>query len=111
MGIARKGSRRITVAGRDYRWVASPDSGFLVMVAELDGEPGQRLEAHFEYSVAEVRGTTTALTPSTVRATIERAYEAGWQPTKGGLPPFKLRMPKRINPGAPNKSLERTREG
>ena len=110
MGLARKGSRRIKVAGRDYRWVVSPDSGFLVMVAELDAEPGQRLEAQFEYSSAEARGTSTALTPSTVRATIEQAREAGWQPTKRGLPPFKLRMPEHIDPGAPNKSLERTRD-
>jgi hypothetical protein len=81
------------------------------MVAELDAEPGQRLEAQFEYSPAEARGASTALTPVTVRATIEQAHKAGWQPAKRGLPPFKLRMPERVDPGAPNKSLERTRDG
>jgi hypothetical protein len=50
MSLARKGSRSIAVGGQKFRWAVSPDSGYMVLVAELADEPGQRLEAQVRYS-------------------------------------------------------------
>lgn len=49
MALAKKGSRRITVDGVLYRWVLSPDDGYMVLVTESADASGQRLEAFFRY--------------------------------------------------------------
>ncbi len=41
MGLARNGSRLITVNDIRYRWVVSPDDGFMVIVAEREDCDGQ----------------------------------------------------------------------
>jgi hypothetical protein len=113
MGLARKGSRNITVEGQSFRWVLSPDSSFMVLVAELAEAPGQRLEALLSYQV-NTSIEARAVTPEIVRAAIELALVDGWQPQKRGLPPFRLAEADRAFHGhrqTPNTSFERTREG
>jgi hypothetical protein len=113
MGLARKGSRSITVEGRAFRWVLSPDSGFMVLVAELREIPGQRLEAQLPY-LTKTSGESRAVTPEIVRAAIGLALHEGWRPQKRGLPPFRLKEAERAFHSyrqTPNTSLERTREG
>lgn len=34
MGLAKRGTRRLVVDGVAYRWVVSPDDGYMVLVAE-----------------------------------------------------------------------------
>lgn len=49
MTLAKKGTRIITVNETTYRWVVSPDSGYLHLVVEHKDLPGQRLIAGFKY--------------------------------------------------------------
>lgn len=90
MGLANKGSRKISVNGRDYRWVVSPDSGYNVLVVERASEPGQRLEAIFDYATCDFADPRFRITPKIVRDVIEHAIIEGWQPEVRGLPPFRL---------------------
>jgi hypothetical protein len=107
MGLAKGGSRQITVGGRAYRWVVSPDDGYMVLVAELAAAPGQRLEAFFRYSdVHEPDGTgglrvvgqRRSVSPGVVRAVIEAALGGGWQPGRRGLAPFRVPDADRLAP-------------
>ena len=96
MGIARKGSRSIEVADQRFRWVVSPDSDYMVLVAELADEPGQRLEVQVKYSHTDTNNQYVAITPSVVRCAIELALLEGWSPRARGLPPFRLLNSDRI---------------
>lgn len=84
MGLAKKGSRRIVVGAIPYRWVVSPDDGFLILVVELVEKPGQRLEAFFSYN-------PKAMTPGSVRQIIEFALTRGWKPQQRGLKPIRFK--------------------
>jgi hypothetical protein len=44
VGLAKRGTRLLVVEGVTYRWVVSPDDGYMVLVAELSDTPGQRLK-------------------------------------------------------------------
>jgi hypothetical protein len=96
MSIARKGSRSIEVADQRYRWVVSPDSGYMVLVIEPEDEPGQRLEVLVNYSHADTNKHDVVVTPSVVRRAIELALLEGWRPAARGLPPFRLSNSDRI---------------
>jgi hypothetical protein len=88
MGLAKKGSRLISIDGVTYRWVVSPDSGYMVLVAELNDEPRQRLEAVFGYdNHPEELGP---ISPGVVRQVIVAAIHRGWKPSQSGRPPFRL---------------------
>lgn len=88
MGLAKRGSRKIEVDGRVFRWVLSPDSGYAVVVVEQYDEPGQRLEAYTKYG--STVGLSRPVTPRSVAGVIRLAIVKGWQPTARGLKPFKL---------------------
>ena len=99
MGLAKRGTRRITVGGVAYRWVAAPDDGSIKLVAELADADGQRLEASFRYhDVCEpsgagslrVVGQRRSIRPGVVRAAIEAALSRGWQPGRAGRAAFRL---------------------
>ena len=49
MTLARNGTRKIVVGAESYRWVVSPDDGYLVLVVESADDPGQKVEAFFRY--------------------------------------------------------------
>jgi hypothetical protein len=89
MGLARRGSRRITVDGTDYRWVLSPDSGYVVLVVELLENPGQRLEALSDMGWHDRE--PLSVTPGLVARVIRLALQQNWQPAETGLPPFRIR--------------------
>ncbi len=95
MGLARKGSRTIHADGRDYRWVVSPDCGYMCLVIEHDSGNGQRLKARVSYGdeSGAINPSSTAhgpVTPMIVRRAIELAISDGWKPEQGGLPPFRI---------------------
>ena len=107
MALAKKGSRRITVEGVPYRWVLSPDDGYMVLVAESESTPGQRLEAFFQYhdlyepakpEVSRIVGQRRAVTPGVVREVILAALTRGWQPSQRGLPPFRIQNADQVAP-------------
>jgi len=49
MALAKKKTRLIHVDGADYRWVVSPDDGYMVLVVELAREPRSRLLVYTDY--------------------------------------------------------------
>lgn len=100
MTLARKGSRGITVDGVAYRWVVSPDDGYMVLVVQMCDQPGQRLEAFFKYRDITVPGghivgQLCSIRPGVVRAVILAALQRGWQPSVRGLRVFVFMMPRR----------------
>ena len=73
MTLPTKGSRTIEVDGVVYRWIVSPDSGFMVVVVEAAKLQGQRVEAYFDYANEPV-------TSAMVREIIKHALSNGWEP-------------------------------
>lgn len=97
MTLANKGTRKITVDAEYYRWVVSPDSGYLVLVVEHLTSAGQRIavtipsrdywldfkdltHGKIEYDPKDYR----PITPALVRKIILDALELGWSPQSAG---------------------------
>ncbi|MFI6985276.1 hypothetical protein ACIBSV_42850 [Embleya sp. NPDC050154] len=76
MAIAKKGTRIIVVGGERYRWVVSPDSGYMVLLIERAEGDGRRVSTVFEQSAV--------VTPGVVAAVIEGAQRLGWVPGNCG---------------------------
>ena len=98
MALARRKTRLIHVGGADYRWVVSPDDGYMVLVVELATEPRSRLLLYTGYDDLRVPDLEkgghstfpeTAITPGFVRAWIVYALAHGWAPARPG-PEFRL---------------------
>jgi hypothetical protein len=107
MALAMKGSRRITVAGTLYRWVLSPDDGYMVLVAELRDQPGQRLEAFFRYhdlyepaegGSLRIVGQRRSVSSGVVRTIILAALARGWEPSQRGLQSFRIQDAEQLVP-------------
>jgi len=90
MGLSKKGTRRISVKGVPYRWVVSPNNGYMVLVAERTEDPGQRLEVFFKYYDLKVPAEPGAyrivrqrrsISSGVVRVVILAALQLGWQPS------------------------------
>ena len=95
MALAKRSSRAITITGVQYRWAVSPDSGCLWLVVERAGEPGQRLEASFEYRDIvgpddRNAGQGRSVSPGVVRAVVLHALANGWHPEQRGLAPLRV---------------------
>lgn len=99
MGLAKKETRIIIVNETTYRWVVSPDSGYLHLVIEHKDLPGQRLIAGFKYHNTYVSDKDNEyrrwaqrrlITPSLVKSVILIALDKGWKPTESGLGYFSL---------------------
>ena len=89
MALQRKGSRLITIEAHEYRWIVSPNDGWIEVVVEREDEPRQRLLARTDYG--DVRdesgrnlGQQTKITPAFVRRAILSAIAAGWDPSAPG---------------------------
>src|SRR4051812_11609673 len=88
MALARRGTRKIQVDNTAYRWVVSPDDGFMRIVIEKAEVEGQRLSVQIDYndqpsaSGKSVQGQRIA--PSLIRQIILEAPCLGWTPEKRG---------------------------
>lgn len=88
MALAKKGSRKITVDGVDYRWAFSPDSGYsVVMVQSFEGA-GQKLAVYIRwseitYSFSQDNGYIK-VSPGLVSDMIAQALHLGWQAQERG---------------------------
>jgi hypothetical protein len=98
MVMPRKGTRRIVVEGRAYRWSArlhGADANYQVTV-EREGGGGQRLACGIWAAEMEAggigRGPRAAdlVRPDIVRRMILTALVHGWKPDEPGLPPMRL---------------------
>lgn len=77
MGLAKKGTRLITIDDVEYRWVVQPDDEpGLGIVVELAENPGQRMMTWVEYG--------NVISPWLVRKAILYALEQGWHPAEKG---------------------------
>jgi hypothetical protein len=84
MGIPRKGSRRIDVDGRAFRYLVKethiPDhkdqKESSLTVQEDTDRPGRVLQARVAYGAP--------VTPETVREFIRRSLRSGWDPSTRG---------------------------
>lgn len=90
MALARKRSSLITIDDVIYRWVVSPDSGYMTLVVEFADDPGQRLEKHFSYNDDSECLAQTQITPKVVRESILAALANGWTPMQKGIKPFRV---------------------
>jgi hypothetical protein len=93
MAMPKKGSRIIHVNGGDYRWVVSPDDGYMVLVVEAATAPRRRLLVRTDYRDARIPNARTGgyssnpqmrITPGFVRRCIEGALESDWDPSTPG---------------------------
>jgi hypothetical protein len=77
MTLKQKGTRRIVVDGRSYRWAAAPNDEGLAFVVEHESGQGQRMIAKwFEHG--------TVISPGVVREAVLHALEDGWRPDQPG---------------------------
>ena len=99
MALPKKGTRRIAIEGEHYRWIVSPNDGFITLVVELAESPGQCLTAFFNYldlyepagpGRLKIVGQRCSIRPGVVRAVIEAALESGWRPKATGKRPYRL---------------------
>jgi hypothetical protein len=78
MTLQRKGTRKIVVNDRAYRWrVSSADGQWLAIVVEGEQGEGQRM-------VSQWYDYRTAISPGLVREVVLRALENGWEPDRRG---------------------------
>ncbi|MCU6790650.1 hypothetical protein OB236_00785 [Paenibacillus sp. WQ 127069] len=94
MTISKRNSRTIVGDNEMYRWTVSPDSGYLVFVAEHGIVRGKRIEV---YVTSESNGFWTSfpdvndmnlkvIKPSDVSQFITQAINHGWNPKEAGRP-------------------------
>ncbi|WP_224363262.1 MafI family immunity protein [Hyalangium versicolor] len=77
MGLAKKGTRLLTVEGVRYRWrVTSADEPGLGIVVEDADSPGQRMVTWVDHG--------QVISPWVVREAILHALSQGWQPQTRG---------------------------
>jgi hypothetical protein len=85
MGLARKGTRLLTVEDGRYRWIVAPeDEPGLGIVVEAADAAGQRMVTWVEHD--------TIISPWLVREAILHALSHGWRPRERG-PELVFRLP------------------
>ncbi|MEH2356376.1 hypothetical protein [Nostoc sp.] len=97
MGLPKKGTRTISVDKTTYKWVVSPDSGYMWLIVEQKDTQGQRLIAGFKYHNTYVHDEAgnwrcfvqqRSISPSLVKSVILLALKRGWKPTQSRLGAF-----------------------
>lgn len=94
MGLSKKKSRGITIDADVYRWLATPNNGHNVFVAEKEGIKGSRIEVYFETDIDRfwvefpyVEGLNLkVLQPKDAESIIRQALQSGWNPEVKGTP-------------------------
>ncbi|RPH34938.1 MAG: hypothetical protein EHM91_17840 [Planctomycetota bacterium] len=99
MGLAKKGSAKIRVDERDYRWVVSPNDGVMELVVQEGSGKGRRLAIAIDYDDERhpIPGGFSVtprrqITPGLVRNLILQAIGLGWQSdARGKTVSFRLK--------------------
>ncbi|MBY0013939.1 hypothetical protein [Paenibacillus typhae] len=94
MTINKKDGRKITVNAEPYIWAISPDSGYIVMVAEHESVKGRRLEVYIQSDIdsfwVNVPHTEhlnqKIVRPKDAAHFINQAIERGWNPQEKDAP-------------------------
>lgn len=89
MAIPRKGSRKISVGGYQYLWMATGNDGWIDLIVCISSGEGQKLKAQFNYHsvhlpVENAFRLTQKLniTPFIVKQVIIYGLNLGWTPGK-----------------------------
>ncbi|HEY9630620.1 MAG TPA: GNAT family N-acetyltransferase [Coleofasciculaceae cyanobacterium] len=86
MALPKRGTRRITVEGIEYRWLVSFNDTGLTIIVERAASPGQQMATGGEHG--------DIVTPGHVRKAILQALDKGWNPQSPaaifGLPMEKI---------------------
>lgn len=107
MAIPKKGSRCMTIDNITYRWILSPNDGYMVLYVELAEEPGQRLEAFFDYhdlyepaesGAYRIVGQRRSVSPGVVHKVIHTALARGWQPSRRERQAFRVQDAEKLVP-------------
>ena len=92
--LSKKKSRPITVGERNYRWAISPDSGYVVFVAESADTPARKIEVYVDSDIGQMwvefpnkDGLNfKVIKPKDAASIIGQAVEQGWNPSEKGEP-------------------------
>jgi hypothetical protein len=85
MGLSKKGSRKISVDGINYLWIASGNDGWIDLIIGSSLGQGQKLFAQFNYNLFEDPVSLRlkqglSITPNIVRQVINYGLQFGWTP-------------------------------
>jgi len=97
MTLSKRKSRKIVVNDEEYRWSPSQDSGFMVLVVQIESGKGKKLEIvisddknvvveNGNYSIENGDVDKLLITPSLVQKLITDALSMGWNPKELGSP-------------------------
>lgn len=92
--LSKKKSRPITIGEDNYRWVVSPDSGYVVFVAESADTPARKIEVYVDSDIDQMwvafpyteSLNLKVLKPKDAVSIISQAIEQGWNPAEKGKP-------------------------
>lgn len=92
--LSKKKSTPITIGEDNYRWVVSPDSGYVVFVAESADTPARKIEVYVDSDIdqmwVEFPHTESlnlkVIKPKDAASIISQAIEQGWNPAEKGKP-------------------------
>ncbi|MBH5320363.1 hypothetical protein I6N90_21455 [Paenibacillus sp. GSMTC-2017] len=92
--INKKSSRKIVVRNEQYSWTVSPDSGYVITIAEHEIYKGRRLEVYIQSDIDSywVNFPNTEhlnlkiIRPRDVEFFICQAIDQGWEPSVKGTP-------------------------
>lgn len=94
MALRKRNSRTILVDNTRYRWLVSPNKGFVVVVVQQENSNGQKIEVRFTTDInsfwlefpATENMNLKIVSPRITEAMIRQALNLGWQPEKSGKP-------------------------
>lgn len=94
MTINKKSSRKIVVNDEHFIWTVSPDSGYIIMIAELESYKGSRLEVYIDSDIDSLwvnfpnteHLNSKIIRPKDVEFFINQSIEQGWSPKEKGAP-------------------------
>lgn len=79
MSLNKKKSRLISIDNEQFRWVISPDSGFIVFVAEKETIKGRKIEVY-------ISSNDKIIKPKDSESIIRQALDLGWNFIEKGKP-------------------------
>ncbi|SDT24418.1 hypothetical protein SAMN05444162_3534 [Paenibacillaceae bacterium GAS479] len=94
MAMSKKNSRTIMVANETYKWTISPNSGYVVLVVELEMGVGRRIEVYINSDINDFWANfphinnldLKVIKPGDVKNIIIQALKDGWGPKEKGKP-------------------------
>ena len=94
VAIPNKNSRKIVVGNETYRWVISPNDGYIVFIAEQAEFEGRRVEVYMRSDINELWVDSPSIQdlylkiikPKNAESIISQAIKKGWNPKEKGTP-------------------------